>query len=69
VIKEIHNRPEDTDYSQEFRYETDGACTLNRVWVDYEGGFWIESNDGQRVVIPIEFRKLITKKIKGLTFR
>lgn len=69
MIKEQHDKPEDTDYSQEFRYETDGACTLKRIWVDIFESFWIESNDGQRAIIPKEYRKLIAKRMKELAFR
>jgi hypothetical protein len=72
MIKETHDRPEDTDYSQEFRYETEGACTVRRIWVDETlmgHGFWLESNDGQRVLIPEDLRKLLAKRCRELTFR
>lgn len=73
MIKETISPSPGEDHCMEFRYETgEGACLIKRAWVDEtEGGhsFWIESQDGQRVVIPEELRKLIAKRCREATFR
>jgi len=69
MIKETHFRPEEIEYSQGFKYDTTGACTIAHLWADAEGGLWVESNDGQRVVIPAEVRKLVAKRVRDTLFR
>lgn len=71
MIKETHfcPEPEDEDFAMGFKYDTTGACTVAQVWVDVEGGCWLESNDGQRVVIPKDIRSLIAKRVRDLRFR
>lgn len=67
--KEKLRRPADPDYAQEYRYTTDGGCTVRALWVDMNGSAWLETNDGQRVVVPAELRRLIAKRIREGKFR
>lgn len=68
-IKESKIKREDVEYSDEFIYETTGACTIKSLWVDHENSLWIESNDNQKIVIPREIRNLIAKRIKETNFK
>ena len=65
--------PEDEDYSKEYKYSylniLPGPCTITLFWIDMYGGAWLESSDGQRVLIPMEIRSLLAKRIKEGRFR
>lgn len=63
-------RRDDPDYAQEFRYEGGaGPCGLRALWVDAHGGCWLESEDGQRVVIPPAIRRLVAGRVREATYR
>jgi len=70
-IRETLEPSEDEDFCQMFRYATDGACAISKLWVDEtpEHGIWMESNDGQRVKVPECLRRLIAKRVKEAMFR
>jgi len=72
-MNETVRLPEDPDYSREFTYRTDGALSLKALWVDRPStgkpGVWLESNDGNRVRIPMELRGLVAKRVREAQFR
>lgn len=69
-MHETTHRPQDPDYPVEYKFDgATGACTVRSVWIDKFGGAWLESVDGQHVVIPPEVRRLVAKRIKEATFR
>ena len=68
-MRETTHLPEDEDYAREYLYATDSPITIARAWADAEGGFWIESNDGQHISIPFGLRRLVAKRVKEATFR
>jgi hypothetical protein len=69
VISEKSHLPEEDEYSRTYEYGTTGACTIRELWVDGNGSCWLESNDGQRVVVPAEIRNLIAKRVRETKFR
>lgn len=71
MIKETHDRPEDADYSQEFRYNENEKAPLlvRRVWVDAFNNFWLQSIDGNILVVPESHRKIVSKRMREATFR
>lgn len=69
MLEERRDVPKDPDYSAQYEYSTTGPCCIARLWVDHEDGLWLESNDGQRVVIPRDGRKLVANRVKGAMFR
>jgi hypothetical protein len=70
-IRETLEPSEEEGYSQTFVYDTDGACTVKRLWVDETPahGVWLESVDGQRVKVPECLRKLVAKRVRDASYR
>jgi hypothetical protein len=66
-MKETLVNSNDGDFPRMYEYEESNTapCLVRRLWVDAFDGLWVESCDGQRVVIPKDIRKLVAKRMKG----
>lgn len=66
-MKEIR-QPAHDEYPQEFIYkiEDTAPCVISRIWADCNNSVWLESVDGQHIVIPMEIRKLLSKRIREI---
>lgn len=69
MIEESSTLPPEEEFCRVYRYRTTGDSTVAALWVDAMGGVWLESNDGQKVVVPAEVRKLLAKRLRDATFR
>jgi hypothetical protein len=63
---ETVREPDEPEYSRVYEYDTTGACTVKALWLSGRC-VWLESVDGQRVVIPEDMRKLISKRIREVS--
>lgn len=69
MIRETHAPSTDPEYSSEYTYDVDAPLALRRLWVDVHGGLWLESLDGNRVVVPSEIRHIVAKRAREARWR
>ena len=69
VIDESFVERTEEGYAGVFEYDVDAPLALRRLWVDAHGGLWLESLDGNRVVVPSEIRPLVAKRARELRWR
>ncbi len=66
--------PEDRDYSAAYNFSLpESPCVIKSLFADsvepQKPSIWIISNDGQKICIPFQIRKLVAKLIKETTPR
>ncbi len=65
---------EDDDYATYYSFESDGSdLVIKELWVDsideQKSAIWIVSNDGQKICIPYNHRRLVAKLIREVNFK
>ena len=69
MIEETSTLPPEEEFCRVYHNRTTGDSTVAALWLDAFGGVWLESNDGQKVVVPGEVRKLLAKRLKEANYR
>lgn len=60
---------DDPDYARATQFPGGAPSCVKSLWVDAFGGCWLESVDGQRILVPRGQRELASMEMRRKTFR
>lgn len=61
--------PEEEEFCKVCKLPTNSPLAVCQIFVDAYGGVWLGTNDGTKVVIPAEWRKLAGKWVREGSYR